>query len=110
VKNSKKQQKSDGRGVEKRLELVPCACGCGYEQLLDKRHGQKCIKGHGGKRLMERRKERLKSVLALVLLGRGATWHEAQAAARALVEKALKQAQQLVADCWDYLGMAWRTS
>lgn len=62
------------------------------------------------KEVLERRKERLKSVLALALLGRGAAWDEAWAAARALVEKALKLAQQLVADSWDYLSMEWRIS
>lgn len=107
MKNSMKQQKADGRG-EARYELILCDCGCGRTDWIDVRHGGKFIKGHGGRAIMERRKERLKPVLALVLLGRGATWQEAQAAAQALVSKALKLAQQLVADSWDYLNMRWR--
>lgn len=97
-----------GRRGEAILEPALCACGCGVVDLLDVRHGQKYRKECGGLALLERRKERLKPILALVLLGRGATWQEAQAAAQALVNKALKLAQQLVADTWDYLAMTWK--
>lgn len=106
MKNSVKRQKQDRRG-EAILDHAQCQCGCRQWDLLDVRHGQIYIKGHGGLALLERRKERLVSVLTLALFGRGAAWEWAAAAARALVEKALKLAQKLVEREWNYREMRW---
>ncbi len=107
MKRQTTQEKGDRRG-EAILDHAQCQCGCRQWDLLDVRHGQKYIDGHGGAALMERRKEHLKSVLALALFGRGAAWDQACAAARALVDKALASARKFVEREWDYLAMSWR--
>lgn len=60
------------------------------------------------KERLERRKNALCWAVEVRLIAMGAGVVSAAKAARALVEKALKLAQSLVADVYDYMGMAFR--
>lgn len=85
------------------LEETPCACGCGTSFLADVTHGQKYIKGHGGKALCMKRKAALQGMLAIALIGAGADWITAQERAALAVERNLETAKRVMRrQGWDY--------
>lgn len=104
----KKQVKEHGRG-RAILELAICACGCGQSDLLDVRHGQKYIKGHGGVALLKQRKFALAFVIEVKLIALGFGVLTAAKAALLAVEKDLKRARdEMQRYGYDYLAMTWR--
>jgi len=107
---SKSRKKAVGQGKRNDpvLQYVECACGCGNSDLLDVRHGQLYIKGHGGKSILERRKERLEAMLRLAFIGAGATWEHARRAAKRAIEMDFERAKQYMAtQGWDYMKESW---
>lgn len=109
--NGKKQRFLDSGGDlrgEPKWEYRRCACGCGKVDWFDVRHGQKYVKGHGGKALMERRKERLEAMLRLAFIGAGATWEHAWKAAKTAIEMDFERAKLYMArQGWDYMQGSW---
>lgn len=114
MKNSNKRQKQGSR-VDRRGEAVldhaQCQCGCQQWDLLDVRHGQIYIKGHGGSAIMERRKVALSFAIEVKLIALGAGVLTAERAAKAFVARGLKLARRWIAQFgYDYLAMTWRTA
>lgn len=108
---SKSRKKAVGQGKrnEAILQYVACDCGCGNWDLLDTRHGQKYIKGHGGKAVMKRRKERLIAWLTMAFLGVcRCDWHCARRWAEQAVRMDLERAKRYMqSQGWDYLAGQW---
>lgn len=108
MKNSVKRQKKSARG-EAILEPALCACGCGLSDLLDVRHGQKYIKGHGGIALLERRKNALLFAIEVRLIALGFGVLTAAKAALLALEKDWQRARDEMGKFgYDYLAMTWR--
>lgn len=105
--NRKKQVKEHGRGVAITQQAY-CECGCGQSDLLDVRHGQKYIKGHGGVALLKQRKYALAFVIEVKLIALGFGVLTAAKAALIAVEKDLKRARDEMSKFgYDYLRMTW---
>lgn len=107
--NTAKRQKVSKRG-EAILEPALCHCGCRQSDLLDVRHGQKFIKGHGGLALLERRKEALRFAIEVKLIALGFGVLTAAKAAALALKQDWQRARNEMACCWDYLNMAWRNA
>lgn len=88
-------------------ELRTCACGCTLTFFALPSSRQQCYPGHRGA-LSERRRDSLKAVLTLWLIGRGAGWNKAVAAAALMVNRALDLARKLLENEWDYMSEKWR--
>lgn len=104
---SKSRKKAVGQGKhnEAILQYVECGCGCGNSDLLDTRHGQKYIAGHGGKAILERRKERLIAWLTMAFLGAlRCDWYCARQWAEKAVQMDLERAKRYMASQgFDYM-------
>lgn len=106
--NRKKRLKENKRG-EAILQSALCDCGCGLSDLLDVRHGQKFIKGHGGVALLERRKNALLFAIEVKLIALGFGILTAQRTAMLALKLNWQKARdEMRMMGYDYLGMTWR--
>lgn len=117
--NGKKRRVSRSRGGQKlsqirdiHLEEQLCDCGCGTTQLMDVGHGQRYIKGHGGKGLWKRRREALIQAIASIFQMHGViSLQRALAGARWCVDQSLERAKKAMqAFGWTYETMEWRAA
>lgn len=107
MRNSNKRQKKHARG-EAILEPALCRCGCGQFDLLDVRHGQKFIKGHGGLYLLERRKNALRFAIEVKLIALGFGVLTAAKTALLALEKNWQKARDEMSKYgYDYYQMTW---
>lgn len=109
MKNSRKPLNRIGRG-EAILQPALCRCGCGQSDLLDVRHGQRFIKGHGGVGLLERRKAALLFAIEVKLIALGFGVLTAAKTAALALKQNWQRARDEMACCWNYLTMTWRTA
>lgn len=107
MSNRKKPLKESRRG-EAILEPALCDCGCGLSDLLDVRHGQKFIRGHGGLALLERRKNALLFAIEVKLIALGFGILTAQRTAMLALKLNWKKARDEMGKFgYDYLRMTW---
>lgn len=104
-----KKQVNEHRRGRAILDYALCECGCGITDLLDVRHGQKYIKGHGGVALLKQRKFALAFAIEVKLIALGFGVLTAAKAALEAVEKDLKRARDEMGKYgYSYFDMTWR--